>query len=290
MFASPDLRRGVWPERLLPGIVGMVFDVLFRHGTSYFFGQLENDVPEHLQRHAWTVAQLAAFETAAPDALTAAAAEVAALNKKGDHVGAAAATMQYVLRFFKPDYVVTRQDVEDVHLIVRMAPPGLLWLSPLHSMWLRAAKDRLHTALGGIEFLHHAVAASAIYDSAIKPALTDKGLARIREGAAAAGAAAGGSSAGYSVLRLFDKTIPTNVFRFVTRETTLDGVAPTTLPAGSIVTWTLNNATTREHRFLTCCGQKLVVAFAEAIVRAYDPTLPIAAAAVGGAAVAYPSA
>jgi hypothetical protein len=277
----PDLERG-WTAGTLPMALRLVYDVIFRYREERFFGQLEDTDPVHAQRHAATVAVLQAAGDA-PDAaarLAATAQQVADAMRRQDESSAVAALATYVLRFFKGDVSVTAADVADLQMVLVMVGPGWRWLSPLHSMWLREAKERLHARLGSNELMHHALASLGTYERVLKPALSPAGLARIR----AAGSSAEG---GLSVLRLFDTAVPDVGFRMTRKATDLGGLVSAPVPERTLVLLQLNRATTREHRFLACCGQRVVTDLVYATVRACDPTLPLLPAASNNNPITY---
>eukprot|EP00160_Parvularia_atlantis_P016476 Unigene5244_Nuclearia_a/m.16098 Unigene5244_Nuclearia_a/g.16098 ORF Unigene5244_Nuclearia_a/g.16098 Unigene5244_Nuclearia_a/m.16098 type:complete len:363 (+) Unigene5244_Nuclearia_a:16-1104(+) len=267
--------RGV-TSGAMPFPLPAVFNTLFEHRGAYFFGQMEDDLPAHHERHAATTAILDRAD------VTEAAKAVAEAAKRGDDRGAMKATMRFVISLFKPDFAasMTDADVNDAIFVGLMVLPSLRWLSPLHSVWLRGSKERLVTRLGGIDYLHHLVVAGALWTTVLRFAVSRRGLAKIH--------AAGDK--GFPVIRLFDKAIPDEVMRIVKTETDLGGLSPFKLQPGNLVIFKLLSGDLVEQRFLTCCAKYMVTRFVEAVVRNVDPTVNLISAASNGSPLQYAAA
>jgi hypothetical protein len=250
---------------------------------GWFFNQLEENDPDRLARRAATLAIVTAppepstgFASVA-DASRAAGAAVAALLKAGDAAGARRATIEFVVRKFRPGFVATDAFIADLDSYHSVLSPSWRLLSPLHWHWQAAAKERVLTAVGGnFEVVHHAMAASSGLFERAAAVATPKYGASLR---ARAAASAGGA---FPVLAAFDEAEPQQNFLVVKASaagTTLGGLAPRPMAAGELVMLQLAGTPYSDARFQACSGQRLLTDFMEGVIGAFYPDVPLRPAA-----------
>lgn len=241
---------------------------------GWFWGHSDQAplAPERLANNRRTIAAVA------PTAATRARAlEVAAALRAGNKPEARRLTVEWVLSRFRPALTLTHDDIADMEWVQQVTLPGWRWLSPVHGVAVPAARARLATKLGGSSELHH-------------HALASLGLAAVLERIAEpswAAAARAATGAPYNILRAFCDAPPAETFRVTSRETTLGGLLPKPVPAGTMLILKLKHAEYRDHRFLNCNGQVLITEFAKAVAEAVHPGIAIASA-VPSPAPLYP--
>eukprot|EP00128_Syssomonas_multiformis_P004767 Colp12_sorted_trinity150504_noHs@1033 len=149
-----------------------------------------------------------------------------------------------------------------------MVRPGARWLSPLHWAWKNSAKARLIARVEGKgDVFHHLIAVNGFFDGVLR-LLVDKSFrGRLQQFAIEKD-----GKKVFPVIRAFENAVPDMAFRFVKKETTLNGRVENPLPIGSFVLFKLNGESThREHRTLKCCAQRYIFEFAAGVMAQLYP-------------------